>query len=258
MGDAVLAAADLPPGCTEAIAQDTPTEAFDTRAQVADLARHEGPGRPGLPLRRRRASCARRARSRRRQRHGPAPRDRRDRLRAAADPRLCADRARRLVQAQVPADTPLALAVVDTQGRAFQTHTNWIQVRPGERRTCDGCHSPRRGASLNSGTAVNTVPAACAGAGRAHQSAARPWPPAHAAGPGRADAGCRHAVHRHLGRHHASRRAPARDDHAALPGQPERAADDLATPAPRQRRHQLPGTHPAAVDARTRRRQQLH
>lgn len=55
----------------------------------------------------------------------------------------------------VPADTPLGLAVVDAKGRAIQTHFNWIQVRPGERRTCDGCHSPRRGASLNSGALVD-------------------------------------------------------------------------------------------------------
>jgi hypothetical protein len=55
----------------------------------------------------------------------------------------------------VPADTPLALAIVDAKGRAIQTHLNWIQVRPGERRTCDGCHSPRRGASLNSGSLVD-------------------------------------------------------------------------------------------------------
>lgn len=61
---------------------------------------------------------------------------------------------------EVPADTPLAISVLDRRGRAFQTHTNWIQVRPGERRTCDGCHSPRRGASLNSGATVNTQPAA--------------------------------------------------------------------------------------------------
>ena len=61
---------------------------------------------------------------------------------------------------QVPADTPIGLQVVDSQGRAFQTHTNWIQVRPGERRTCDGCHSPRRGGALNSGSIVNTLPAA--------------------------------------------------------------------------------------------------
>ena len=55
---------------------------------------------------------------------------------------------------------PLALSIVDAEGRAFQTHTNWIQVRPGERRTCDGCHSPRRGAALNSAPVVNTLPAA--------------------------------------------------------------------------------------------------
>ncbi|MBI3368675.1 MAG: hypothetical protein HY021_09620, partial [Burkholderiales bacterium] len=35
-----------------------------------------------------------------------------------------------------------------------------IQVRPGERRTCDGCHSPRRGGALNSGSVVNMLPAA--------------------------------------------------------------------------------------------------
>jgi hypothetical protein len=49
----------------------------------------------------------------------------------------------------VPANTSLALSVVDSNGMAFQVHTNWIQVRPGETRTCDGCHSPRRGVALN-------------------------------------------------------------------------------------------------------------
>lgn len=71
----------------------------------------------------------------------------------------------------VPADTPLGLAIVDAKGRAIQTHLNWIQVRPGERRTCDGCHSPRRGASLNSGAVVNHKPAAWQTAmSAAHQS----------------------------------------------------------------------------------------
>ncbi len=51
---------------------------------------------------------------------------------------------------RVPADTPLGLSVVDAEGRALQVHTNWIQVRPGETRTCNGCHSPRRGSALNS------------------------------------------------------------------------------------------------------------
>ncbi len=51
---------------------------------------------------------------------------------------------------KVPADVALGIAVVDSNGRAFQTHTNWLQVRPGETRTCNGCHSPRRGSALNS------------------------------------------------------------------------------------------------------------
>lgn len=47
-------------------------------------------------------------------------------------------------QAKVPADSAISVAVLDSRGRAFQTHTNWLQVRPGEVRTCNGCHSPRR------------------------------------------------------------------------------------------------------------------
>ena len=62
---------------------------------------------------------------------------------------------------EVPADTPLGLQVLDGQGRAFQAHTNWLQVRPGETRTCNGCHSPRRGSAINStpiaGAHVNTL-----------------------------------------------------------------------------------------------------
>jgi hypothetical protein len=49
----------------------------------------------------------------------------------------------------VPAETPLALSVVDSNGLTFQRHTNWLQLRPGETRTCNGCHSPRRGVALN-------------------------------------------------------------------------------------------------------------
>lgn len=68
-------------------------------------------------------------------------------------------------QVEVPADTPLAIGVLDAQGRAFQTHTNWIQVRPGETRSCNGCHSPRRGDPLvitqgTVGTHPNTTLAA--------------------------------------------------------------------------------------------------
>ena len=94
---------------------------------------------------------------------GMRERDRRDRVRDAADPRLRADRARRLVQADCAGrHADRRWRSIDAQGRAFQTHTNWIQVRPGERRTCDGCHSPRRGGALNSGAVVNTSPTGAA------------------------------------------------------------------------------------------------
>ena len=43
MGDAVLGAADLKGSCTTAIAKTTPTDALDTRAQVADLIRMKNP-----------------------------------------------------------------------------------------------------------------------------------------------------------------------------------------------------------------------
>ncbi len=48
------------------------------------------------------------------------------------------------VRVKVPADSAVAISVLDSDGRAFQTHTNWIQARPGETRSCNGCHSPRR------------------------------------------------------------------------------------------------------------------
>jgi hypothetical protein len=159
MGDAVLAAADLGPGCAAAIAKTAPTDATDTRAQVADLVRMKDP-----------ADTA----------YGCAPARFIRAVRAVAPPsnmmKLRSSLGETDFEAQqiigyapiepdgsfkldVPADTPIALSVVDAQGRAFQTHTNWIQVRPGEHRTCDGCHSPRRGAALNSGAVVNAMPA---------------------------------------------------------------------------------------------------
>ena len=157
MGDAVLTAADLGTGCTTAIAKTTPTDTTDTRAQVADLVRMKDPLDSAYPC-----SPARFVRAVR----AVAPPSSTMGLRQAIgetdfEPQqilgyapIEPDGSFKLL---VPADTPVGLAVVDSQGRAFQTHTNWIQVRPGERRTCDGCHSPRRGGSLNSGTVVNTL-----------------------------------------------------------------------------------------------------
>ena len=61
----------------------------------------------------------------------------------------------------VPADTSLTLNVVDSQSRSFKVKENWLAVRPGENRTCNGCHSPRRGTPQRLATdsiALNRAP----------------------------------------------------------------------------------------------------
>jgi len=159
MGEQMLSAADLPAGCSKGIATTAPSDALDTRAAVADLVKIKDP-----------ADAA----------YGCAPARFVRAIRAVAPPASSMNMRAAIGETdfeqqqilgyapvepdgsfklQVPADTPIALSIIDSQGRAFQTHTNWIQVRPGERRTCDGCHSPRRGASLNSGNVANALPA---------------------------------------------------------------------------------------------------
>lgn len=52
------------------------------------------------------------------------------------------------VVAKVPANVPLALSVLDRNGRRITSrHQNWLQVRPGEVLTCNGCHVPSSGVS---------------------------------------------------------------------------------------------------------------
>ncbi len=157
MAEQMLTAADRPAGCAVGIAQTAPPDPMDTRASVADIAKIKNPADPAY-------RCA-------------PPRFVRV-TRAVAPPsssmgldsaigetefemqqilgyaQVEPDGSFKL---QVPADVPLGLSIIDSQGRAFQTHTNWIQVRPGERRTCDGCHSPRRGGALNTGAVVNST-----------------------------------------------------------------------------------------------------
>ncbi|CAD5374972.1 HZS_alpha domain-containing protein [Rubrivivax sp. A210] len=158
MAEAVLTDADRV-GCGVGIAQTRPLDAADTRASVADLARIKNPADPAY-------LCAP-ARFVRAIRGVPPPSGSTGLRRAIGETDF---EQQQIVgyapvepdgsfKLQVPADVPLALSIVDSQGRALQTHTNWIQVRPGERRTCDGCHSPRRGAALNSGAVVNALPA---------------------------------------------------------------------------------------------------
>jgi HEAT repeat protein len=45
---------------------------------------------------------------------------------------------------EVPADLPLALQAVDAEGRSELNEMSWIFVRPGETRSCLGCHHGRR------------------------------------------------------------------------------------------------------------------
>jgi hypothetical protein len=165
MGDAVLSTsngsnADLAPGCTEAIPKTVPTDPLDTRALVADLGKMKDPAQPAYACTPARFVRVVRA---------VAPPSSTMGLRTAIgetnlEPQQILGYAPvepdGSIKLLVPADTPLALALVDAKGRAYQTHTNWIQVRPGERRTCDGCHSPRRGGALNSGAVVNAMPTA--------------------------------------------------------------------------------------------------
>ncbi|HEU4459178.1 MAG TPA: hypothetical protein VFR90_08665 [Methylibium sp.] len=159
MGDSVLAAADLPTGCTTGIAKTAATDASDTRAQIADLSKIKDPADPAYHCAPARMIRAVRA---------VAPQAGTMGMREAIgetefEPQQILGYAPiepdGSFKLEVPADVPLALAVIDAKGRALQTHLNWIQVRPGELRTCDGCHSPRRGAAINAGATVNNMPA---------------------------------------------------------------------------------------------------
>ncbi len=171
MGESMFTAIDRPAGCTVSIAKTASIDAHETRAQVPDLVRIKDPANaayncaPARFVRATRAVAPQANSTGMREAIGETDFEPQQILGyAPVEP----DGSFKL---EVPADVPLALAILDAKGRAIQTHLNWIQVRPGERRTCDGCHSPRRGASLNSGSVVNTLPAALLPAlASAHQS----------------------------------------------------------------------------------------
>ena len=159
MSAGMLTAADAAPGCTTQIATTAPTDPADTRAQVADLVKMKDPANaaygcapvrflsvvtsiaPGTGM------------TGMRQAIGETEFEMQQKLGYA---RVEPDGSAKFY---VPANTPFALAAVGPHGEHIHTHTNWIQVRAGERRTCDGCHSPRRGGAINSGTVVNTMSA---------------------------------------------------------------------------------------------------
>lgn len=49
---------------------------------------------------------------------------------------------------EVPANVPLAIQVLDSQGRAFALHNAWFQTRPGETLRCTGCHTNEKASSF--------------------------------------------------------------------------------------------------------------
>ena len=159
MGAQMLVAADQSGSCTTLIPQTTPVDVNDTRATVADISRMKDPAdaayncAPARFIRAVRAVAPPTSMMKMRSSLGETDFEAQQVLGYAP---IEPDGSFKL---NVPADTPIALAVVDSQGRALQTHTNWIQVRPGEKRTCDGCHSPRRGEAMNTGSIANTQPA---------------------------------------------------------------------------------------------------
>lgn len=73
---------------------------------------------------------------------------------------------------EVPADMPIALQAVDAEGRSELNEMSWIYVRPGERRSCLGCH-PKRDATPpqrnEMSLALRAKPLAVVGQGRPHR-----------------------------------------------------------------------------------------
>ena len=72
---------------------------------------------------------------------------------------------------RVPADRALALQAVDAEGRAVVSELTWIYARPGERRSCIGCHAPRTVAPrMTADAAANRAPPLdLLGQGRPHR-----------------------------------------------------------------------------------------
>jgi len=157
MGLSMLAPADLPSGCTTGIPQTAPLDPNDTRPTVANINLMKDPAQPAYNctpvrfIRVVRAIAPPSGSTGERQAIGNTNFEQNEILGyVPVEPDGS-------FQINIPANTPVGFSVLDTQGRAFQVHTNWVQARPGEVRSCDGCHSPRKGAAINSGTIVNTI-----------------------------------------------------------------------------------------------------
>ncbi|MEZ6079921.1 MAG: HEAT repeat domain-containing protein [Pirellulaceae bacterium] len=73
---------------------------------------------------------------------------------------------------EVPANTPLSLQMVDAEGRSELNEMSWIYVRPGEQRSCVGCHQQRQAVSSPDSrlaAALQTPPLKLLGQGTPHR-----------------------------------------------------------------------------------------
>jgi HEAT repeat protein len=59
---------------------------------------------------------------------------------------------KRTFNVTIPADVPLAIQAVDAEGRAVVNELSWIYTRPGEFRSCVGCHADRNASPTFSAT----------------------------------------------------------------------------------------------------------
>jgi hypothetical protein len=159
MGAGMLTAADAPPGCTTQIAMTAPTDPADTRSQVADLVKMKDPANAAYgcsPVRFLsivRPIAPGTGMTGMRQAIGETEFEMQQEL---GFTEVQPDGSAKFY---VPANTAFAMTAVLANGERVQTHTHWTHAAGGERRTCDGCHSPRRGGAINSGAVVNAVPA---------------------------------------------------------------------------------------------------
>jgi len=71
---------------------------------------------------------------------------------------------------EVPADRPIALQAVDGEGRAVINELSWIYTRPGEKRSCVGCHAPPEAApARTTAKAARARPLRLTGQGQPHR-----------------------------------------------------------------------------------------
>ncbi len=73
---------------------------------------------------------------------------------------------------EVPADMPLALQAVDAEGRSELNEMSWLYVRPGEHRSCLGCHQSREATPSSKGSladALRSPPVKLLGQGNPHR-----------------------------------------------------------------------------------------